>query len=109
MVDNNNARSGGLRIGGESMSVRTYMVQYVGRSLTLPRFERQVDVIYEHGTGREYWLAETAEMQQTGYATATCSRCGVEFQGEHLLQRAARLRGAARTLPAMRREVQDVR
>lgn len=63
------------------MSIRTYMVQYVGRSLRLPRLERQVDVIYEHGTGREYWLAETAEMQQTGYATAICSRCGVEFQG----------------------------
>lgn len=60
------------------MSVRTYMVQYVGRSLRLPRLERQVDVIYEHGTGREYRLVRKPTWsEESGYVC----ECGARVRG----------------------------
>ncbi len=67
------------------MPMRNFLVQYVGNVLRLPKFEREVTLIVENLTWREYAPVETTEfatmrgvMQASYYR---CKRCGMLVPG----------------------------
>lgn len=45
------------------MSIRNFMVQYVGNVLNLPEFEREVDVIVEYPKGTRYVKEKTCSLR----------------------------------------------